>query len=65
MPGSANLEKLAQSAGITLRNSRELYPALHGEGDEGLPMLVVENALGRAVIALQGALLYGAAQHGS
>ena len=57
MPGSANLEKLAQSAGITLRNSRELYPALHREGDEGLPMLVVENALGRAVIALQGAHL--------
>lgn len=57
MSGSASLEQLAQSAGITLSNSRELYPALHRDGDDGLPMLVVENALGRAVIALQGAHL--------
>ena len=57
MPGSAALEQLAQSAGITLRNSRDLYPEHHSDGDEGLPMLVVDNALGRAVIALQGAHL--------
>jgi glucose-6-phosphate 1-epimerase len=57
MPGSATLEQLAQSAGITLRNSRELYPEQHHDGDEGLSMLVVDNALGRAVIALQGAHL--------
>lgn len=36
-------------------NSRELYPAQHLDDDPGQPMLVVENALGRAVIALQGA----------
>lgn len=42
-------------AGITLKNSTELYPALHKAGDAGLPMLVIDNALGRAVIALQGA----------
>jgi D-hexose-6-phosphate mutarotase len=41
--------------GITRINSAQLYPELHLAGDSGLPLLVVENGLGRAVIALQGA----------
>ena len=36
-------------------HSAELYPALHQPGDAGLPLLLVENRLGRSVIALQGA----------
>jgi len=48
-------EQLISLAGITQVNSTQLYPALHQPGDAGLPMLVVDNALGRAVIALQGA----------
>lgn len=51
------LQQRLKSAGIALVNSRELYPALHQSGDAGLPMLVVDNAHGRAVIALQGAHL--------
>lgn len=47
--------ELAKTAGIQCINSTELYPELHQAGDAGLPMLVVENTLGRAVIALQGA----------
>ncbi|MBS1156188.1 MAG: hypothetical protein H6R07_2112 [Proteobacteria bacterium] len=54
---SDQIAQLAQAAGIRLVNSTELYPALHQSGDAGLPMLVVENDLGRAVIALQGAHL--------
>lgn len=50
-------EQLFQTAGLEQINSTELYPALHQAGDAGLPMLVVENNLGRAVIALQGAHL--------
>ncbi len=50
-------KQLIETAGIKLANSTELYPALHQPGDAGLPMLVVENTLGRAVIALQGAHL--------
>lgn len=41
--------------GVSLTTSASLYPALHAPGDAGLPLLLVENALGRAVIALQGA----------
>jgi D-hexose-6-phosphate mutarotase len=48
-------ERSLQTAGIKQINSTELYPALHAAGDAGLPMLVVDNDLGRAVIALQGA----------
>ena len=48
-------EQLISLAGITQVNSTQLYPALHQPGAAGLPMLVVDNALGRAVIALQGA----------
>jgi glucose-6-phosphate 1-epimerase len=51
------VEQLVKNAGITLINSTELYPAQHQAGDQGLPMLVVDNALGRAVIALHGAHL--------
>lgn len=54
---SDQIAQLAQAAGIRLVRSTELYPALHQSGDAGLPMLVVENDLGRAVIALQGAHL--------
>ncbi len=57
MPSLSGLEQLVHSAGLKLVNSTRLYPALHQPGDAGLPMLVVENALGRAVIALQGAHL--------
>ncbi len=55
MPAHPVSEQLLKTAGITLANSTNLYPALHQAGDAGLPMLVVENALGRTVIALQGA----------
>lgn len=48
-------ERFSEVAGIKLVQSTELYSALHAAGDAGLPMLVVENRLGRAVIALQGA----------
>jgi glucose-6-phosphate 1-epimerase len=48
-------ERCLQAAGIKQINSTELYPRLHAAGDAGLPMLVVNNHLGRAVIALQGA----------
>jgi D-hexose-6-phosphate mutarotase len=46
---------LSEVAGIKLAQSTESYPALHAAGDAGLPMLVVDNRHGRAVIALQGA----------
>src|ERR1035437_4703461 len=49
--------QLIETAGIKLTNSTEIYPALHQSGDAGLPLLVVENKLGHAVIALQGAHL--------
>lgn len=49
------LAQLIQTAGIQLLNSTELYPSLHQPGDAGLPMLLIENSLGRTVIALQGA----------
>jgi len=48
-------EALLKLAGVERLNSTQLYPALHQPGDAGLPMLVVDNTLGRAVIALQGA----------
>ena len=57
MSAPSGFKQLIETAGIKLVNSTELYPALHPSGDAGLPMLVVENALGRAVIALQGAHL--------
>lgn len=41
--------------GVSLTTSTALYPELHAAGEAGLPLLLVENALGRAVIALQGA----------
>ena len=41
--------------GITCITSTQLYPELHLAGDAGLPLLLVENSQGRAVIALQGA----------
>lgn len=37
------------------RPTRQLYPTLHQLADAGLPMLVIENALGKTVVALQGA----------
>jgi D-hexose-6-phosphate mutarotase len=49
------LEQQLLTAGIRRANSTELFPAQHQPGDAGLPMLVVENPLGRSVIALQGA----------
>ena len=50
-------EQTLNAAGIRQADSRQLYPALHRADDAGLPMLVVDNALGHAVIALQGAHL--------
>ncbi len=55
MPDHARNEQQLLSAGIRLMNSRQLFPGLHQPTDSGLPMLVVENALGRTVIAVQGA----------
>ena len=52
---SSTNDALLKLAGIELLNSTQLYPALHQPGDAGLPLLVVDNPLGRAVIALQGA----------
>jgi D-hexose-6-phosphate mutarotase len=57
MSSASCSERFANTAGIKLTSSTELYPANHLAGDDGLPMLVVENTLGRAVIALQGAHL--------
>ena len=60
------LEQLARGAGIRQASSSEIYPDLHREGDAGLPLLVVDNARGHAVIALQGAHLlayHAAGQH--
>ena len=45
------------AAAITQTTSTQLYPSQHQPGDAGLPMLVVENPLARAVLALQGAHL--------
>ncbi len=53
---SLSAERL-EAAGIRIVNSTELFPALHLAGNPPLPMLVADNALGRAVIALQGAHL--------
>jgi D-hexose-6-phosphate mutarotase len=50
-------EQLFAAAAIRLTDSSELYPALHSAGQPGLPMLVIDNPLARAVIALQGAHL--------
>ena len=63
MPSSLSAKQL-QAAGIVLANSTTLFPAHHSSGDAGLPMLVVENKLGRAVIALQGAHLMSFAPTG-
>jgi len=48
-------EQQLLAAGIHTVNSTQLYPAHHQSGDAGLPMLIVENSLGRTVVALQGA----------
>ena len=50
-----DLAALLAANGIALVNSTILYPALHKPGDGGLPLLLLDNALGRAVIALHGA----------
>ena len=49
--------KLIETAGIQLLNSTTCYPSRHQAGDAGLPLLRVENELGCALIALQGAQL--------
>ena len=53
----SHTEQFKDLVGIKLARSTELYPMIHLPGDAGLPMLVVENSFGRAVIALQGAHL--------
>ena len=55
MPDQACSAQQLLSAGIRTTNSRQLYPTLHQPADAGLPMLVIENALGKTVVALQGA----------
>jgi D-hexose-6-phosphate mutarotase len=50
-------EQLSKAAGVKLASSTQLYPSLHQAHDVGLPMLVVDNRLGHAIIALQGAHL--------
>lgn len=50
-------KQLFEAAGVRVVNSTEVYPVLHKKGDAGLPLLVVENKLGWAVIALQGGQL--------
>jgi D-hexose-6-phosphate mutarotase len=57
LPVPSVSEQTLQAAGIKLVNSTEVYPALHKPGDAGLPMYAVENHLGRAIIARQGAHL--------
>jgi glucose-6-phosphate 1-epimerase len=48
-------EQQLLAAGITPIDSTQRYPVLHAPGEIGLPMLVIENPLGRTVVALQGA----------
>lgn len=50
---SAFNAQLTDVAGVSVVNSSELY----GGDGAGLPLVVVDNALGRAVLALQGAHL--------
>jgi glucose-6-phosphate 1-epimerase len=57
LPVQSASELLFKTAGLRQINSNVLYPALHHADDAGLPMLVVENKLARAVISLQGAHL--------
>lgn len=51
----AFLQKLITANAIKLASSLDRYPLQHRAGESGLPLLVIENELGRAVIALQGA----------
>lgn len=44
-------------------DSRELFPPFHA-ADTGLPLLVIDNALARAVVALQGAQVLSFQPHG-
>jgi D-hexose-6-phosphate mutarotase len=57
MADQSAFKQLIETAGIELANSTTIYPQLHQPGDAGLPLLLVDNPLGRAVIALQGAHL--------
>ncbi len=54
MPIQLDAQQL-RAAGIQTSSSLQLYPSHHNAGDAGLPMLVIENPLCRAVVALQGA----------
>jgi D-hexose-6-phosphate mutarotase len=51
----AMTEQQLLAVGIRTVNTRELYPACQQPDTAGLPALFVENPLGRAVVALQGA----------
>lgn len=55
MTEQTSLKHLLENARIKLSSSKEVFPSLHQSEDTGLPMLVIENSIGRAVIALQGA----------
>ena len=57
MSAESAFAKLIETAGIQLLNSTTCYPSRHQAGDAGLPLLRVENELGCALIALQGAQL--------
>lgn len=51
----AILARLPATQRAVLTTSSAIFPQRHEAGDAGLPLIAVDNALGRAVIALQGA----------
>lgn len=64
MPNQPECEALLAANKIQLVRSTDLYPELHQPGDSGLALLVVDNPLGRAVIALHGAHVMAFQQKG-
>lgn len=46
---------IERTQGLAIRHSSELWPERHQPGDAGLPMLVVDNALGCAILSPHGA----------
>lgn len=55
MSVSSSMDQMIECAGIKFINSTDVYPQIHKKGEQGLPLVVVKNRLGQAVIALQGA----------
>ena len=48
-------EDETRQAGLSLVDSRERYPTRHETNEAGIPLLTIENPLGKACISLQGA----------